>query len=93
MGHGLDAQNRNNEVEVQFSYDMPDAYLYQTTTEGKVGTWTYKGPKEMWVFVEKQTTNVQVKLDTDTKLKMTLYQRLTSIWLKLIVKKILYFVN
>ena len=53
MGHGLDAQNRNNEVEVQFSYDMPDAYLYQTTTEGKVGTWTYKGPREMWVFMRK----------------------------------------
>ena len=41
MGHGLDAQNRKNEIEVQFSYDMPDAYLYTTSNEGKVGQWTY----------------------------------------------------
>jgi|TARA_B110000444_G_scaffold242407_1_gene259697 hypothetical protein len=54
MGHGLDAQNRKNEIEVQFSYDMPDAYLYQTTAEGKVGQWTYKGPEKLWVFMRKK---------------------------------------
>ena len=53
MGHGLDAQNRKNEIEVQFSYDMPDAYLYTTSNEGKVGQWTYKGPEKMWVFMRK----------------------------------------
>ena len=53
MGNGLDAVNRKSEIEVQFSYDMPDAYLYQTTNEGKVGQWTYKGPEKMWVFMRK----------------------------------------
>ena len=53
MGHGLDAQNRKNEIEVQFSYDMPDAYLYTSSNEGKVGQWTYKGPEKMWVFMRK----------------------------------------
>ena len=48
------ATDRVVEVNVDFSYDMPDAYLYQTTNLGKVGTWTYEGPKEMWVFLRKR---------------------------------------
>ena len=32
---------------------MPDAYLYTTSNEGKVGQWTYKGPEKMWVFMRK----------------------------------------
>lgn len=48
------AQNRVIEIDVDFSYDMPDAYLYQTTTLGKVGQWTYQGPREMWVFLRKR---------------------------------------
>ena len=37
MGHGLDAQNRKNEIEVLSFRDMSDAYLHATTNEGKVG--------------------------------------------------------
>ena len=48
------ATDRVVEVNVDFSYDMPDAYLYQTANLGKVGTWTYEGPKEMWVFLRKR---------------------------------------
>lgn len=48
------ATDRVVEVNVDFSYDMPDAYLYQTTNLGKVGTWTYEGPREMWVFLRKR---------------------------------------
>ena len=48
------AQNRTVEIDVDFSYDMPDAYLYQTTALGKVGQWTYEGPREMWVFLRKR---------------------------------------
>jgi hypothetical protein len=48
------ANNKRDEISVQFSYDMPDAYLYQTTNEGKVGQWTYEGPRELWVFLRKR---------------------------------------
>ena len=48
------ATDRVVEVNVDFSYDMPDAYLYQTANLGKVGTWTYEGPKELWVFLRKR---------------------------------------
>mgnify|MGYP001166368430 FL=1 len=48
------AVDKRNEISVDFSYEMPDAYLYQTTKEGKVNTWTYEGPKEMWVFLRKE---------------------------------------
>ena len=42
-------------VEIMFSYDMPDAYLYQSTNEGKVGQHTYKGPEKLWIFMDKMT--------------------------------------
>lgn len=48
------ANNKVVEITKQFSYDMPDAYLYQTANEGNVGTWTYEGPKELWVFLRKR---------------------------------------
>ena len=43
------------EIEIEFSYDMPDKYLYQTTKLGKVGKHTYKGPDHLWVFMNKMT--------------------------------------
>ena len=42
-------------VEIKFSYDMPDAYLYQSTKEGKKGSHTYKGPEKLWIFMNKMT--------------------------------------
>jgi len=42
-------------VEIKFSYDMPNAYLYQSTTEGKKGSHTYKGPEKLWIFMNKIT--------------------------------------
>ncbi len=43
------------EIEIEFSYDMPDKYLYQTTKLGKVGKHTYKGPDHLWIFMDKMT--------------------------------------
>ena len=42
-------------VEIKFSYDMPDAYLYQSTKEGRKGSHTYKGPEKLWIFMDKMT--------------------------------------
>ena len=42
-------------VEIKFSYDMPDAYLYQSTKLGKKGSHTYKGPEKLWIFMDKMT--------------------------------------
>ena len=43
------------QIDIQFSYDMPDKYLYQTTNKGLVGTHNYRGPDHLWVFMDKVT--------------------------------------
>lgn len=48
----------NNHIDVTFTYDAPDDYLYQTNELGKTGTWTYNGPDKIWVFVYKDTNRL-----------------------------------
>lgn len=45
-------------IEKTFTYDLADAYLYQTNDLKKVGTWTYKGPRYMWIFVDNNTKKI-----------------------------------
>lgn len=44
-----------------FEYDMPDAYLYQTSALNKKGTFTYTGPRYLWIFVNNDTGTVRGK--------------------------------
>ena len=43
----------NNHIDVTFTYDAPDDYLYQTNELGKTGTWTYNGPDKIWYSAAK----------------------------------------
>lgn len=45
-------------TEKTFTYDLPDAYLYLTNDLKKTGTWTYKGPDKMWIFIDNETKKV-----------------------------------
>jgi len=38
-----------------FTYDLADDYLAQTNNLRKTGTWTYKGPDRIWMFVDTET--------------------------------------
>lgn len=38
-----------------FTYDLADDYLAQTNNLRKTGTWTYKGPDRIWMFVDNET--------------------------------------
>jgi len=46
------------QIDLQFSYDMPDKYLYQTRKLGLVGKWNYRGPDHLWVFMDKITNKL-----------------------------------
>lgn len=45
-------------IEKTFTYDVPDAYLYQTNALKKKSTWTYAGPDKLWIFVDNATGKV-----------------------------------
>jgi hypothetical protein len=45
----------NTIIEKSFTYAMPDDYLKTTTELNKVGSWIYRGPDKIWVFVDKDT--------------------------------------
>ncbi len=38
-----------------FTYKLADDYLAQTSDLMKSATWTYVGPDEFWIFIEKET--------------------------------------
>lgn len=48
----------NNIISKTFTYDLPDAYLHQTNTLGKTGTWTYTGPDKLWIYVNDETNKI-----------------------------------
>jgi len=41
-----------------FDYDLPDKYLYQTNELGLTASWTYRGPRRMWVHVSRATNKL-----------------------------------
>lgn len=45
-------------TEKTFTYDMPDAYLYQTNDLKKTGEWTYRGPDKLWIFIDNNTKKI-----------------------------------
>lgn len=42
----------NTIVAKTFEYNLPDDYLHETDTKKLKGTFTYKGPDKIWVFVD-----------------------------------------
>lgn len=42
-------------ITQNFTYDLPDVYLGNTTNDGLTGTIEYHGPDSMWVFVNAST--------------------------------------
>lgn len=42
-------------ITQNFTYDLPDVYLGNTTNDGLTGTVEYHGPDTMWVFVNAST--------------------------------------
>ena len=59
------ADKENKIVNVTFTYDIPDDYLYQTNDLGKTGTWEYRGPDKIWVFVDAETKRFNGRLLTE----------------------------
>lgn len=45
----------NTIIEQTFTYDLPDDYLAQTSSEGRTATATYNGPDKIWVFIDRDT--------------------------------------
>ena len=49
-------------VNFNFNFKIPDEYLYQTDKLNLSASWTYNGPKHMWVFVNKDTGKFNYEL-------------------------------
>lgn len=49
----------NMQFTKTFTYDIADAYLYQTNDLKRTAEWTYKGPRYLWVFADKETRKIQ----------------------------------
>jgi len=56
----MTVEKRENErIEKTFVFDLPDQYLYQTSALKKTGTWTYKGPRYLWIFADAETGKIK----------------------------------
>ena len=55
----------NTIIEKSFTYAMPDDYLKETSDLNKTGTWIYKGPDKIWVFVNKETLKLSGHYKTE----------------------------
>ena len=47
-----------NRIEKTFTYDIADAYLYQTNDLKKTAEWTYQGPDKLYIFVDAETKKI-----------------------------------
>ena len=54
----MSRKDSNTQVEVTFTYDVPDTYLGQTNALKKTATFTYKGPDKLWIFVDNATKKI-----------------------------------
>jgi len=61
------ADKENTHVDVPFTYDAPDDYLYQTNELGKTGNWVYNGPDKIWIFVYKDTNLLTSQYRTEAE--------------------------
>ena len=43
-----------------FTYKLPDDYLAQTDNDGLTSSWTYEGPRWLFVFVDKASGKLQI---------------------------------
>ena len=48
----------NTPIVKTFTYDIADAYLYQTNSLKRTAQWTYKGPRYLWTFVDATTNKI-----------------------------------
>lgn len=48
----------NTIITKTFTYKLADAYLHQTGSLNKTGTWTYTGPDKLWIFVNNETNKI-----------------------------------
>lgn len=48
----------NTPIVKTFTYDIADAYLYQTNSLKRTAQWTYKGPRYLWIFVDAATNKI-----------------------------------
>lgn len=48
----------NTIIEKTFTYNIPDSYLSQSNSLNKTASWTYSGPRYLWVFVDESTNKV-----------------------------------
>lgn len=51
----------NTPIVKTFTYDIADAYLYQTSKLKRTAQWTYKGPRYLWIFVDMSTNKIMSK--------------------------------
>ncbi len=52
------ARRDNTIISKTFTYNLPDAYLLQTSDNGLTATYTYNGPDKLWVFVDETTGKI-----------------------------------
>ena len=48
----------NTPIVKTFTYDIADAYLYQTSNLNRTAQWTYRGPRYFWIFVDAATNKI-----------------------------------
>jgi len=48
----------NTPIVKTFTYDIADAYLYQTNSLKRTAQWTYNGPRYLWTFVDATTNKI-----------------------------------
>ncbi len=48
----------NTPIVKTFTYEIADAYLYQTSNKKKTAQWTYRGPRYFWIFVDESTKKI-----------------------------------
>lgn len=51
----------NTPIVKTFTYEIADAYLYQTNNLKRTAQWTYRGPRYFWIFVDATTNKIMSK--------------------------------
>lgn len=61
----MPSSNNVPNIEVDFTYDMPDKYLYDTNELGLTADFTYVGPAKFWCYVTRDTGYVIPSYDQE----------------------------
>jgi len=52
-------------IEIDFTYNMPDKYLYDTNNLGLTADFTYVGPAKFWCYVDRKTNCILPTYDVE----------------------------